>query len=286
MRKTLLGVSLFLIFGLVLTFAGPVHAGKNIFKVQSGLPTVLPVLGSNVNWISEKVDAATGGEIIMKVYEPGKIVGPMEILEAVSKGQIDAGYGPSGFWEGKMSGAAFFTAVPFGPEAPEYIAWMYHGNGLKLYQEMYDQGGYNVKVFPAVILSPETSGWFRKPIKSPDDLKGLNMRFFGLGGKVMQRLGVSVSLLPGGEVFPALERGAIDATEFSMPIVDQRLGLYKIAKYNYFPGWHQQATINELLINKDKWNALSKSQQTIIEMVCMAAMTESIAASESGQGKI
>jgi TRAP-type mannitol/chloroaromatic compound transport system substrate-binding protein len=282
--KKVLATIVGILFMLIL-FVLPGHA-KVILKLQSGLPLALPVLGSNVNWIAEKVKEATNGEVLITVFEPGKIVGAMEILEAVSKGQIEAGYTPSGFWEGKMSGAAFFTAVPFGPEIPEYIAWMFHGNGLKLYQEMYDSAGYKVKVLPTTIMSAETSGWYRKKINSPADLKGLNIRFFGLGGKVMKKLGASVSLLPGSEIFPALERGAIDATEFSVPTVDTRMGFYKIAKYNYFPGWHQPSTINEVLINKTTWDKLSKAHQTLIEMVCMAAMTYSIAHSEGAQGKV
>ena len=151
---------------------------------------------------------------------------------------------------------------------------------------MYDQAGYNVKVLPAIVLAPETSGWFKNPIKSPEDLKGLKMRFFGLGGKAMQKLGVSVSLIPPAEVFAALEKGAIDAAEQSMPIIDRKLGFYKIIKYNYYPGWHQQATIMEMLINKDEWNKLSKGQQRLVEMVTKASLTYSIAYGEGSQGKI
>jgi TRAP-type mannitol/chloroaromatic compound transport system substrate-binding protein len=222
----------------------------------------------------------------MKVYEPGKLVAPFEILDAVSKGKINAGYSASGYWAGKIPASAFFTAVPFGPEGGEYLGWLYHGNGMKLYQEMYDQAGYNVKVFPACLLAPETSGWFGKPIESAQDLKGLKMRFFGLGGQAMQKLGVSVTLLPGGEIFPALEKKAIDATEFSMPAIDQRLGFYKVVKYNYFPGWHQQATILELLINKDTWNKMSPSQQALIEMAAKANIANSFAYTEAIQGKV
>ena len=132
--------------------------------------------------------------------------------------------------------APLFSAVPFGPEAGEYMAWIYFENGLDLYQEMYDQAGFNVKVFPCTIIAPETSGWFAEEITSAEQLDGLKMRFFGLGGKVMQKLGVATTLLPGGDIFPALEQGAIDATEFSMPAIDQRLGFDKLVKYNYLPG--------------------------------------------------
>jgi TRAP-type mannitol/chloroaromatic compound transport system substrate-binding protein len=173
--------------------------------------------------------------------------------------------------------------VPFGPEAGEYMAWLYYGNGMSLYQEMYDSAGFNVKVLPCAILSPETSGWFAKPIDKPEDLQGLNMRFFGLGASVMEKLGVGTVQLPGGEIFGALEKGAIDATEFSQPAIDQRLGLNKIVKYNYFPGWHQQATIFELLVNKDSWNGMSEGQQAQVETTCMASMTNSVAEGEAMQ---
>ncbi|SFG92515.1 extracellular solute-binding protein, family 7 [Neptunomonas qingdaonensis] len=148
---------------------------------------------------------------------------------------------------------------------------------------MYDTNGYNVKVIPCAILSPETSGWFKKEINTPEDLKGLNMRFFGLGASVMEKMGVSTSQLPGGEIFGALEKGAIDASEFSQPAIDQRLGFQKIMKYNYFPGWHQQATIFELLINKDVWNKMSEGQQAIVDGTCKASMTNSFAEGEAMQ---
>ncbi|HEA66767.1 MAG TPA: TRAP transporter substrate-binding protein [Desulfobacterales bacterium] len=259
---------------------------KILLKVPIAFATVLPGLGDIIVWIRDKLAAASGGSLVMKVYEPGKLVAPFEILDAVSSGKINAGYAASGYWEGKMPGISIFTAIPFGPEAPEFISWMFYGNGLKLYQEYYDQAGYNVKVLPACILSPETSGWFHKPIESVADLKGLRMRFFGLGGMTMEKLGVSVSLLPGGEIFAALEKKAIDATEFSMPAIDQRLGFYKIAKYNYYPGWHQQATYLELLINKDVWNSMSPQQQATLEMVTMAGVTYSLAETEAIQGKV
>ena len=131
------------------------------------------------------------------------------------------------------------------------------------------------------MTAPETSGWFKNEINSISDLEGLNMRFFGLGAEVMQRLGVSTSLLAGGDIFPALERGAIDATEFSMPVIDARLGFYNIAKFNYFPGWHQPATIYELMINRDRWEDLDEMSQNQIEMACLANLTTNYAEGEA-----
>ena len=256
---------------------------KVLLKVPVAFSTSLPGLGTPITYAADYVNNVSGGSVKMKIYEPKKLVAPFEILEAVSSGKVNAGYATAGYWAGKIPAAPLFSAVPFGPEAGEYMAWLYYGNGGKLYQQMYDQAGYNVKVTPCAIIAPETSGWFAKEINSPNDLKGLKMRFFGLGGKVMQKLGVSTSLLPGGEIFPALEKKAIDATEFSLPAVDKRLGFHKIVKYNYFPGWHQQATVFELLINKDTWNEMSKAQQSAVEVACRANMATSFAEGEFGQ---
>ncbi len=262
----------------------PAQAADNILlKTPIAFGSNLPALGTPIVWVSEQLNLVSDGSIKMKIYEPGKLVGPPEILDAVSSGKVNSGYATAGYWQGKMPAAALFSAVPFGPEAGEYMAWMYYGNGLKLYQEMYDTNGYNVKVIPCAIISPETSGWFKKPIDKPEDLKGLNMRFFGLGASVMEKLGVSTSQLPGGEIFGALEKGAIDASEFSQPAIDQRLGFQKIVKYNYFPGWHQQATIFELLVNKEAWGKMSAGQQATVENTCKASMTNAIAEGEAMQ---
>ena len=266
--------------------AQPVQAKKILLKVPICFATVLPTLGTSIVELADSLKAASGGDIVMKVYEPGKLVAPFEILDAVASGKINAGYYASGYWEGKLPGISLFTAVPFGPEAPEFLAWMFRGNGLKFYQEYYTKNGYDVWAMPATVLSPETSGWFHKPINSVNDLKGLRMRFFGLGGKVMEKMGVSVSLLPGGEIFPALEKKALDGSEFSMPAIDQRLGFYKVVKYNYFPGWHQQATFLNLMINGETWRSMTDTQRALIKMACMANLTNTLAHGEAIQGAV
>lgn len=272
-----------LLFAAGLAAQPALAADKLLLKVPVAFSTELPSLGTPIPRVAEEVEVMSGGTLRMKVYEPGKLVPAFEILDAVSSGKINAGYTTAGYWAGKIPAAPLFSAIPFGPEAGEYMAWIYYGNGLDLYQRMYDEAGYNVKVLPCAVIAPETSGWFSKEINSADDLKGLKMRFFGLGGKVMEKLGVATSLLPGGEIFPALEKGAIDATEFSMPAIDQRLGFHKVAKYNYFPGWHQQATVFELLINKDVWNAASEQHQHILAEACKASMADSFAEGEALQ---
>ena len=257
-----------------------------LLKVASFYPLNLPILGPNLQRLAERVEAASGGTVKLKPFDPGKLVGPMEILDAVSSGKIEAGYASAGFWRGKMPAAPIFSAVPFGPEASEYIAWFFAGNGMRLYQEMYDRHGYHVKVLVCAMMSPETSGWFTREIKTTDDLQGLKIRFFGLGGDVMQKLGASVNILPAGEIFTALEKGLIDATEYSMPVIDEKLGLYKLAKFNYYPGWHQQTTAIELLINKDVWNNLSLQQKTVIEMACRERIVYSLAEAEASQAEV
>jgi TRAP-type mannitol/chloroaromatic compound transport system substrate-binding protein len=266
--------------------AAPAHAEKKVLlKLPVWFGTHLTGLGSTPKWLSEQVEEASGGNIKIKIYEPGKLIPPKEMLDSVSKGQINAGYTTPGYNTGLVGNkGGIFSAVPFGPDAPEFLAWIYYGDGRKLWQEMYDKAGYNVHSIPCGIIAPETSGWFSKPIDKPEDLQGLRMRFFGLGALVMEKMGVSTSLLEAKEIFPALEKGAIDATEFSMPAIDKLLGFHKILKYNYFPGWHQPATTFEVIINKDFWNKdMSKSQRAMLEVGCKAAMLDGLAQGEAIQ---
>lgn len=253
---------------------------QEVIEMTSAFGKNLPILGTaGVNFV-EKINSISEG-VEFEHFDPGELVPTLEALDAVSNGSVDAGYTTSGYWQGKMSAAGLFSAVPFGPEPGEMLAWMLYDDGLTLMREMYDSNGYNVHVMPCGVYAPETSGWFKNEITSLDDLQGLNMRFFGLGAEVMQKLGVSTSLLAGGDIFPALERGAIDATEFSMPVVDANLGFYNIAKFNYFPGWHQPATLFELLINKDRWESLDERSQKQIEVACMANITTNFAEGEA-----
>jgi TRAP-type mannitol/chloroaromatic compound transport system substrate-binding protein len=295
MRSAKYLVPLVLIVGLVLvtmsctkTETVEVEVEKQVKSVELKVPvafgTNLPSLGDGILYISERLEAISDGSLKMTVYEPNTLVAPNEILDAVSSGKTNAGYATAGYWVGKLPAAPLFSAVPFGPDAAEYLAWLYYGNGMDLYQQMYDDAGYNVHVLLAAIIPPETSGWFAEPIESTSDLDGLRMRFFGLGAVVMQKFGVQTSLLPGGEIFSALEKGAIDATEFSLPVVDQRLGFHKLVKHNYYPGWHQQATTFELLINKDVWNGLSDQQRMILEVITKASVADSFAHGEAIEG--
>lgn len=274
-------LAVFLGWGMAAT---AVAEKRRLLKMPVYVGTHLKGLGATSRWLADHVQSASGGKLKIKLYEPGKLIPPVEILQAVHAGQVNAGFTTAGFHTGVLGAkASIFSAVPFGPDAPEFLAWIYYGGGRELWQAMYDNKDLKVHSIPCGILAPETSGWFPRPVERPEDLKGLRMRFFGLGALVMEKLGVSTSLLPGKEVFPALEKGAIDATEYSMPAIDERLGLYKILKYNYYPGWHQPATLLEVLINKDTWTGLSKSHQTLLEMGCKAAMLDGFALGEAIQ---
>lgn len=284
MKKTVLIFSMMLVACLFLSsfaWAGPKRV---LLKTPLCFATSLPVLGDTIPQLADDINVISDGSIVVKYYEPGKLIPAFEILSAVSQGKVNAGFGSPAYWQGKIPAGALFSAIPFGPESDEYMAWLFHGNGLKLYQEMYDEAGFNVKVLPYAIISAETSGWFSKPIESAEDLKGLKMRFFGLGGNVMQKLGVAVTVMPAGEIFQALEKGVIDATEFSFPAIDQKLGFSKVVKYNYFPGWHQQSTLLEMLINKDTWNKMSPAQQRQLEVATKANMLRTLAYCEAIQG--
>ncbi|MEL6584753.1 MAG: TRAP transporter substrate-binding protein [Pseudomonadota bacterium] len=253
---------------------------QEVLEMTSSFSENLPILGTAALNFVEKINGISEG-VEFEHFNPGELVPTLEALDAVSNGSVDASYATAGYWQGKITAASLFAAVPFGPEAGEFLGWLLYDDGMELYQRMYDENGYNVHVVPCGVIAPETSGWFKTEITSLDDLDGLNMRFFGLGAEVMQKLGVSTSLLAAGDIFPALERGAIDATEFSMPRIDARLGFHNIAKFNYFPGWHQPATMFELLVNKDRWDELDERSQRQIEVACMANITDNFAEGEA-----
>ncbi len=256
-------------------------------KVKLNMPSTFPgsliQLGQAGVKLQDTINTISGGDIEVKFFEPKALVPPLEIFDAVSNGSVDAGWSVSGYWGSKNSALNLFAAVPFGPAAGEYLGWMWYGGGEDLMNEIYHKHG--IHSLACGVIAPEASGWFRSEITSPEDLKGLKMRFFGLGAKVMQKLGVDTQLLAGGDIYPALERGTIDATEFSMPAIDQNLGFYNIAKHYYFPGWHQQSTIQELLINKAKWDSMSDQQRELIKTACKANVANQFAEGEAIQGR-
>jgi TRAP-type mannitol/chloroaromatic compound transport system substrate-binding protein len=263
----------------------PAAAQEKRVRAQMGwaFPSTTGLLGPTQVKLVETLRELSGGSIDVRGFEPGALVPANQYLDAVGNGSLDMAWTVSAFWTGKDIAFSLYGSVPFGPEVGEYLAWMKHGGGNQLMKELHSK--YNVEVIPCGIISPEASGWFRKEIKTLDDLKGLKMRFLGLGANVMQKLGVSTQLLQAGEIFQALQLGTIDAAEFSMPVMDLTLGFHQVAKHYYFPGWHQQATINELIISKKKWAEFSDRQKKLIETVCDATMLQQFAEGEAVQFK-
>ena len=236
------------------------------WKLHSAWGSSVPHLGTSGVRFSENITRLSGGAFTMKFFEPGALIPANEGFDATSKGSIEAAWTTAGYDVGKVPALAFFTAVPFGPSMGEYFAWKKFGGGDEIQQRIYAEN--NIMQMDCFAIGPETSGWFKEEITDLEQMRGLKMRFFGLGARVMQKLGVSTQLLAGGDIFPALEKGVIDATEFSMPAMDIKYGFYQIAKNNYFPGWHQQVSVSQILINMDKWNSLSDQYKAMIEIGC------------------
>ena len=267
--------------GLAMTLATTADAKKVRWKMHAAFGKNLAVIGPPPHRIAAAIKRMSGGDFDIKVFEPGALTGGYAYYDPVSQGAIDAAFGTPGANQGKNSAFAFLSTWPFGPGATEFLGWMLHGGGVQLAEDLYAKD--NIKYLLCGMIPPETSGWFREEIKSLDQLKGMKMRFFGMGAKVMNKFGVSTQLLSAADIYPALELGTIDATEFSMPAIDRSLGFYQIAKFNYFPGWHQQSTTNELLINMDKWNGLSDAHQAMLETACAANLAQEIADGEASQ---
>jgi TRAP-type mannitol/chloroaromatic compound transport system substrate-binding protein len=263
---------------------GPADAQERVrWKLASSYASTLDVLGQNITRVIDNIGTMTDGNFEIQFNEPGALVPALEVFDAVSKGSIQASYTSTGFHAGRVPHMIFFSSVPFGPGVNEYVAWIQAGGGRELYDKGY--GEHNIKGFQCGIVVAESSGWFREEITSLDEFKGLKMRFFGLGAKVMGKLGVSTQLLAAADIYPALERGVIDATEFSYPSLDRSLGFHEIAKHNYFPGWHQQASFVELIMNLDAWNELPASYQRIVEIACNEANFWVMGAAEATQGE-
>jgi TRAP-type mannitol/chloroaromatic compound transport system substrate-binding protein len=244
-------------------------------QVAGAYPSTLAIIGEGQLITVDRIKKMSGGSIDARFFEPGALVPASQYFDAIGSGSLDSAWSSLGFFTGKEIAFALYSTVPFGPEVSEFLGWMKHGGGEKLMQETAKK--YKIVAFNCGIVSPESSGWFRKEIKTLDDLKGLKMRFFGLGANVMQKLGVSTQLLQAGEIFQALQLGTIDATEFSMPLLDLNLGFHQVAKHYYFPGWHQMASFTHLMIAESKWAEMSPAQQEIVIGACESTMLRTMA---------
>ena len=239
------------------------------WRMTGSWPKSLETLYGGMEEISKRVADATGGKFVIKVFAAGEIVGGLQVLDAVQNGTVECGHTATYYNFGKDPTFALSCAVPFGMNQRGQNAWMYHGGGLELMREFYRE--YNCIQFPSGNTGTQMGGWFRKEVKTVADLKGLKFRMGGYAGKVLTKLGVVPQMIAGGDIYPSLEKGTIDAAEWVGPYDDEKLGFYKVAKFYYYPGWWEAGPELDLLVNIKAWEALPKEYQAILESVCAAA---------------
>ncbi|MDJ0759939.1 MAG: TRAP transporter substrate-binding protein [Woeseiaceae bacterium] len=255
---------------------GTAAAGETFdWSLVTSWPPGFPGLGAGVDNLVKRVKAASGGRLNIKVYAAGELVPAFEVFDSVSRGTVEMGHGAAYYHRGKLDAAQFFTAIPFGMNLNELNAWLYYGDGLKLWRELYEP--FNLVPFPTGNTGVQMGGWFNREINSVDDLKGLKMRIPGLGGEVLRRAGGTPVNLPGSEIFTSLSTGAIDATEWVGPYNDVSFGLHKAARYYYYPGWQEPAPALETIVHKDAWHSLPPDLKAIVETTCQAITTDMVA---------
>ncbi len=251
------------------TFPAPaISQGRMEWRMVTTWPKNFPGLGTGAELLAKHIAAASEGRLTIKVFGGGEIVPALESMDAVAAGTVEMGHGAPYYWKGKVPAAQYLAAFPFGLSAQEQNAWFLHGGGQELGDEIYRELG--CKFFPSGNTGTQMGGWFNKEINSLEDYKGLKMRIPGLGGEVVKAAGGTVILLPGADIPPALQSGSIDATEWVGPYNDLAFGLYKSAKYYYYPGWHEPGTTLENFINLNAWDSLPSDLKAIVEQANQA----------------
>jgi TRAP-type mannitol/chloroaromatic compound transport system substrate-binding protein len=245
------------------------------WRMASSFPKSLDTLFGTAEQIASRVSHVTEGKFEIRVFAAGEIVPGLQVLDAVQQGTVECGQSASYYYVGKNPVFAFDTAIPFGMNARQQNAWMYYGGGIELMRDVFRQ--YNIAQFPAGNTGTQMAGWYRKEIKTVNDLKGLKMRIAGMAGQVLAKLGVVPQQIAGGEIYQALERGTIDAAEWVGPYDDEKLGFNKVAKYYYYPGWWEGSAQLSIYVNLKQWEALPKSYQEALEAACAEANVHMLA---------
>ena len=242
------------------------------WKLVTSWPKNYPGLGTAPERFAKNVEKMSNGRLKIKVFGAGELVPGFEVFDTVSAGTAQMGHSAAYYWKGKIPAAQFFTAIPFGMNAQEVNGWLHHGGGLKLWQDLY--APFNLIPAAGGNTGVQLAGWFKKEINTVDDLKGLKMRIPGLGGEVLKKLGGVPVSLTGGELFTALQTGAIDATEWVGPYNDLAFGLNKAAEYYYYSGWHEPGANLEFLINQEAFSSLPDDLQAIVNAAMRVANTD------------
>jgi TRAP-type mannitol/chloroaromatic compound transport system substrate-binding protein len=249
-----------------------------ILRTASAFGRESPDGGDLVRTLEVRVWTVSAGKAELRMYEPDQLVPVGEMLDAVASGAVEAALTTPGAWAERAPALALFDGLPFGPSPAEFVAWLDSGGGRELHRAIYKRLG--VLALPCGIAPPSAGGWFRKEIRTPADLVGVRMAAGGLGAKVLARAGVTVSEAQGARVFIDLESGALDAAEAISPAVDNTLGLHRMARFYYFPGWQRPAALRDLIINPKRWDALDAAQQAQIEAVCDESLHRALAGAE------
>lgn len=249
--------------------AGPaLEAGQYQWKLVTTWPKNFPGLGAGPENFARYVDEMSGGRLKIHVYGAGEIVPPFEIFDAVSQGVADAGHGAAYYWKGKVPSSVFFTAIPFGMNAQEMNGWLHYGGGLELWREAY--APFNIIPFAGGSSGVQMAGWFNRELNSVADLQALKMRIPGLAGDVFAEAGGTAVRIPGGELYTSLQTGVIDAAEWVGPYNDLAFGLHEVARYYYYPGWHEPGSMLEFIINRNSFEALPADLQAIVTYAARA----------------
>jgi len=266
------------------TFPAPaISQGMRELKMVTSWPKGLPGLQASAERIANAITTVTGKRLQVKVFAAGEMVKPFEVFDAVSSGIADMYHTAEYYWEKQSPAFNFFTTVPFGFTADEMAAWIHYGGGQALWDEL--GAKFNIKSLLSTNTGVQMGGWFTKEVKGPESYAGLKYRMPGIGGEVLRRLGAVVVALPGGEIVPALKSGAIDASEWVGPWNDMALGLHKVSKYYYYPGFHEPGTVLATGFNKELWDKLSNEDRNLISTVAMAEYTNSLAEFNANNAK-
>jgi len=252
------------------------------WKMVTTWPRDFPGLGTGANYLAKIIGEMSDGRLTVKVYGSGELVPAFEVFDAVQRGTTEMGHGAAYYWKGKIPATVFFTGAPFTFITTEINGWYYHAGGLELYQEIY--APFGLIPFPIGNSGTQTGGWFNKEIRSVADLQGLKMRMPGIGGEVLARVGGTPVAIPGSEVFTALQSGTVDAAEWVGPMNDLAQGLFRAAKYYYYPGWQEPGSVLEGLVNAEAWAELPPDLQAIVKYACQAANQDMHAEFEARNG--
>ncbi len=260
--------------------AAPAKGEPRKWRMASAYPGAMAELGGLGKRLEANVERMSSGRFRIIFFEPGTLVTNAASLAAVKSGAVEAAFASPGLWAAENPVLHLFSGIPFGPPIQEYLAWL-HADGGALLAEAFDKLGVHALI--CGLLAPEGSGWFRRPVRSLDQLKGLNIGMNGLGGRVLAKLGVNVMPMAEGDVFVALERGMIDGAAAAQPSIDLELGLYRMAKHYYFPSWHRPAGTLALIVNRERWQSLDAAAKRQLESACGDNVTHGLGESEASQ---